>query len=65
MNFNPMGTDMFFKSNNNNLKSVFYKCNACKKTVDITELRNHAENHNVVFKFFEWNKVLKLFSLDF
>ena len=65
MNFNSMTPQAFLKSNTNNLKSVFYKCNACKRTVDITELRNHAENHNVAFKFFEWHRILELFSLDF
>lgn len=65
MNFSPVTSEVFSKSNKNNYKSVFYKCNACQKKVDITELKNHAENHNTAFKFFEWHKILSLYTLDF
>ena len=62
MNFESIKSEVNFKPIN---KSVFYKCNACKGSVDITELRRHAEGHNPVFKFFEWHQVLELYRLDF
>jgi DNA-directed RNA polymerase subunit RPC12/RpoP len=65
VNFTSTNTEVFLKSSSNNYKSVFYKCNACKKKVDITELQKHAEIHNPVFRFLEWNKILNLYTLNF
>jgi len=65
MNLNTSTPEVFFRSDNNKSKSVFYRCNACKKKVDISKLRDHAEEHNSSLKLLEWSKVLKLYSLDF
>lgn len=64
MNLNTSGPEVNFTWNNNNSKSVFYKCNSCKRKVDISKLREHAVEHNSSLKLLVWSKILKLYSLD-
>lgn len=65
MNTEPMKPEVFFRLWNNNHKSVFYKCNSCKKKVDILEMRRHAESHDTTLRFSEWQTILDLYSIDF